>query len=64
MNAEASLTSTHGLAHVDARRSVGHRRIGGERGIRMSLSSAVGAAVIAVAAWAIGTVLLHWVTLD
>jgi hypothetical protein len=30
----------------------------------MTLPWAVGAAALAIAAWAIGTVLLRWVTLD
>ena len=64
MNAEASLRSTHDLGRLVAPPGVGRRRIGSERGMRMSLPWAVGTTLFLVIAWAIGTLLLRWVTLD
>ena len=64
MNAEARLESPRDLSRLVLRPEVGHRGIGSERGIEMSLAWAVGAAVLAIVAWTIGNVLLRWVTLD
>jgi len=63
MNAEVSLRSTRDLGHLPPP-GIGHGRIGSARGMRMSLPWAVGTAVFVVIAWAIGTLLLRWVTLD
>ena len=64
MNAEANLKSPRDLARLVARPEVGHRGIGSERAIQMSLAWAVGAAVLAIVAWMIANLALRWITLD